>query len=111
MPNRNSAANQRRGTKPIRSQFMIHAPKLVFGRWRAGKCALVSARSGVTGRRGRVSRGFAQDGRSFSLLAWPDPRKLCRSKRRWHLAAALRRRCLAQSMHEATNWIVVESTT
>ncbi len=37
-------------------------------------------------------------------------RKLCRSKRKWHLAAALRRRCLAQSMQEAINSIVVELT-
>src|ERR1019366_10375136 len=35
---------------------------------------------------------------------------LWRFNRRWHLAAALRRRCFAQLMHEATSWIVVEST-
>jgi len=28
-------------------------------------------------------------------------KRLCRSSRRWHLAAALRRRCRAQSTHEA----------
>jgi len=27
--------------------------------------------------------------------------RLCRSSRKWHLAAAFRRRCLAQLMHEA----------
>jgi len=37
-------------------------------------------------------------------------RKLWRFNLRWHLAAALRRRCLAQLMHEATNWIVVEAS-
>ena len=37
-------------------------------------------------------------------------RKLCKSSRKWHLAAALRRRCLAQSRHEAINGMVVEST-
>jgi hypothetical protein len=39
-----------------------------------------------------------------------EGRKLCRSSRRCILAAALRLRCLAQSMQLATNWMTVEST-
>ena len=38
-------------------------------------------------------------------------RKDWRSRRTWHLAAALRRRCLAQSSERAISWMVVESTT
>jgi hypothetical protein len=48
--------------------------------------------------------------RAVSMVA-NRGRKVCRSGLRWHLAVAFRRRYFAQPMHEATNWIVVESTT
>ena len=53
---------------------------------------------------------LASFSRAVSTMA-KRGRKLWRSSRRWHLAAALRRRCLAQSMQEATRAMVVESTT
>jgi hypothetical protein len=37
--------------------------------------------------------------------------RLCRSRRTWSLAAALRRRCCAQSMQEAISAMALESTT
>jgi hypothetical protein len=59
----------------------------------------------------------AQTSQARLLSCWPavstianDGRTLCRSSRGCILAAALRLRCLAQSMQLAIDWMTVEST-